>query len=483
MTLLHSAARNISILGASQILMWGAAFAFTIAQARYLGPARFGEFSVALSYAAFLGIVIDFGLGTLLSRMVAQRQAGQSEALAVTMVVRAALWVAGLLPLVLAISLFGYDDELRDAILLLAVYILFVGISTTIAAYLQGHEDFGLAAVAAVAQRVTALAVGVVMLLVRPDLTAVAFAFIAGGIANVAVLMAGLRRHGWVWTRPDAKDAFVLFRAAIPLGVYAIATTVYWSVDMIILERLAPGDDVGWYAAAYRLFSVATMPPSVIAGTVLYPVLARLALESRDELRMVIDKALTFLTLSGVAVALVFTLFAEPIVALFYSADSYGEAAGALRLLAPALALIYVNWLFSSSLLALHQERRLLLIALAAAVLNPLANFIAIPVLRHEGAALTTSLTELLLLICLLATMPRDLLGRENVAVAAKALVAAGVTALVLLPIRDVPLLLAAPLALAVFGAAILALQAVSSADLRALRALVRPLRAEDVSP
>ena len=58
MTLFRSAARNIGVLGASQVLMWSAGIAFTIAQATHLGPARFGELSVALSYAGLLTVVI-----------------------------------------------------------------------------------------------------------------------------------------------------------------------------------------------------------------------------------------------------------------------------------------------------------------------------------------------------------------------------------------------------------------------------------------
>jgi O-antigen/teichoic acid export membrane protein len=483
MTLLRAAARGISIVAASQLVMWVAALAFTIAQARYLGPARFGELSVALSYAAFLAIVVDFGLGTQLSRMVAQRAAGQGEALVATLLIRCGLWLAALPFLVIATLAFGYDRELSDAVYLLSVYILFVGLSTTFASYLQGHEQFLLAAVAQVAQRVTALGIGMLMLIVQPELTAVAGAFVAGGLVNVVVLLAGLRRRPWLPARVDVRGALGLLRSAVPLGLYWIATTFYWSVGLIILERLAPAENVGWYAAAYRLFSVATIPPSVIAGIVLYPVLARLALGARGELRAVIEKALTLLTLSGIAAAMVFAVLAEPIVALLYPAEAYAEAASALRLLAPGLLFIYVNWIFASSLLSLHKERRLLVIAFAAAVLNPLANFVLVPLFAQDGAALTTTLTELLILVWLVRTMPRDLLSAESVRVAAKGLLAAAATALLLIPVRDASLFLTAPLALAVFGMLTLALQAVSTSDLRALRALVRPMRAEDVRP
>ena len=134
MTLFRSIARNISILGASQVLMWSAGLAFTIVQATYLGPARFGELSVALSYAGLLTVVVEFGLATQLTRLVAQRASRHEEALAATMVLNGTLWLLAI-PLVLfATLLFGYSRELRETILILAVSVLVIGIANTVAA-------------------------------------------------------------------------------------------------------------------------------------------------------------------------------------------------------------------------------------------------------------------------------------------------------------------------------------------------------------
>jgi O-antigen/teichoic acid export membrane protein len=478
MNLLRSAARNISILAGSQALMWIAAIVFTIAQARYLGPARFGELSVALSYAALLAVVIDFGCEMQLSRLVAQRSSGHVDALAAAMMIRGGLWLLAMPCLVLATLGLGYDRELQQSILLVAVSVLILGISNTIGAYLQGREHFLLPAIASIAQRLTATVVGIAMLMTRPDVTAVASAFVIAGIVNLLVLIVGTRGRLLPPLRVSPRNTLALFRSTVPLGVYAIATSVYFGVDMIILQRLAPAENVGWYAAAFRLFSVATILPSVVAGIALYPVLSRLSVDSRGDLRAVIDKTLTLLTVAGVAVGLVLMLFAERIVTVLYPAQAYAEAASALRLLAPGVVFIYVNWILASSLLSLHQERRLAIVAVLAAVLNALANLIAISLYKQDGAALVTSLTELFVLVLLARLMPRDLLGSEHVRVATRTLLAAGATALVLSPIREQELFITVPLALSVFGLLAVGLQAVSRTDLLALRALVRFSRA-----
>jgi O-antigen/teichoic acid export membrane protein len=221
------------------------------------------------------------------------------------------------------------------------------------------------------------------------------------------------------------------------------------------------------------------MVPAVVAGMVLYPVLSRLSLGSRSELRTVIDKAVTFLTISGIAVALVFVACAEGIVTFLYPGGSYSEAAGPLRILGLGLPFLYVNAVFIFSLFALHLERRLLIIAAIATVLNPVANFIAIPLIGEDGAALTMSLTELAQLLWLVRAMPRDLVGRESVQVAGKATFAAVAAGVLAVAVGHASPVLTATLALAGYGLGVLGLGAVATSDLRALAALVhlpRPL-------
>ena len=132
------------IVAGSQITLWVATFAFTVAQARYLEPTRFGQLSLALAYAGFLTIFIDFGTSTLLSRMVAQRSGLEDGAVAATLLVRLGLWLVALPLLLLATVLLGYDADLRGAILVLALAALFASFGTAVAAYLQGREEFSL---------------------------------------------------------------------------------------------------------------------------------------------------------------------------------------------------------------------------------------------------------------------------------------------------------------------------------------------------
>lgn len=473
LTGLMGIARNVSIVAVAQAITWTATFLFTLAQARYLGPARFGELSVALSWAIVLAVVVDFGLSTKLARDVAQRPQTAGQALIATLVVRGGLWCL-VMPLIWAGTvLLGYNAELQASIVILGASMLFGGVAASLVSYFQGREAFLVPSLGTIAQRGSAAVLGIGALALGQGVVVVASVYVVANILQVLAMLPGMRRYP-VSTATLERGAVVnMIRGTATLGFLWILGSIYYNVDMLILQRLVPPENVAWYAAAYRLFNAALMVVGFASGTVLYPVLSRLSVGSRDELRYALEKSFTFFVASGVFIALTLVVAADQIVALLFPAREYGEAASALRLLAPGLVAIYANGVFFLALLGMGFERRLLVMAAVLAVLNPLANVIAIPLLEQNAAALITSATEAIVLVWVLALTPKDLRGAASPAIVGKILVAAIPAAACLWLLRDLSVLIAVPLAAVVYTMAALALGTVPANELRALRGLL----------
>src|SRR5207247_1209669 len=197
-------ARNFSVVAAAQAITWTATFLFTLAQARYLGPARFGELSLALSYAVILGVVVDFGLSTKLA----------------------------------------------------------------------GREAFLYPSLGSIAQRGSAAVLGVAALAAGLGIVVVAAVYIAASVLQVLVLLAGMRRHPVASTTLERAAVVDMFRGTATLGCFWILGAFYYNVDMVVLQRLVPPENVAWYAAASRLFHAGTMFVGFSLGSVLYPLLS-----------------------------------------------------------------------------------------------------------------------------------------------------------------------------------------------------------------
>jgi len=101
------------------------------------------------------------------------------------------------------------------------------------------------------------------------------------------------------------------------------------------------------------------------------------------------------LTLPLAAGALV---LAEPVIRLLYG-SSYEGAASALRLLTPAIALYPICYLTGYLLVSQDLQRVLTWVYGLVALENVLANFVLIPWLSLNGAALGTSISQLLVAV------------------------------------------------------------------------------------
>jgi O-antigen/teichoic acid export membrane protein len=477
MRALQEIVRNFSVVAVSQAITWTAALVFTIAQARYLDPARFGELSVALSYSVVLGVVLDFGLSTKLARDVARWPATAGQALVATLVLRVALWCVAM-PLLWATTvILGYHADLQATILIIGGGMLFSTLSASLGSYFQGREEFLVPSLSSIAQRGLAAMLGVTALALGQGIVTMAIVFALANLVQLLVLIPAVRRRPVSSTALERGMVLDMFRGSAILGLFWILGTFYYNVDMLILQRLSPPETVASYAAAYRIFNAALMVVGFASGAVLYPVLSRLSVGSRDGLLRALERSFTFFLACGVFIAVTLFVAADQVVTLLFPAREYGEAATALRLLIPGLVAIHANGIFFLTLLGMGFERRLLVMAAVLAVLNPLANVLAIPSLQQNGAALVTSATEAIVLVWVLAATPRDLRLAARPSVVVKILVAAAAAGACMWVLRDRSLLIAVPLSGIVYATVGLALGTVPADDLRTVWSLLGRMR------
>jgi O-antigen/teichoic acid export membrane protein len=148
-------------------------------------------------------------------------------------------------------------------------------------------------------------------------------------------------------------------------------------------------------------------------------------------------------------------------------------------LLSATLPLVGINMILGCVLAARDRQRQWAIAGVAAAVLNVSVNFVAIPYTQAHfdngaiGAAAVTSLTEVMLLGAGLFLCPRGVFDSATVRFVLRCGLAALVMAVLIWPLRDGSVLLTVPFGALVFLVAAFATRAVSSDDVRALRAML----------
>ena len=369
-----------------------ASIALYIVMARNLGNSGFGVFTFAMMYMTLFTALAHFGQDSVLIREVARDRRLLGRYYANTIALKLALSVPALIAALVILAAIGSSSETLQVAALLGVALTIEAVLATLLAVFQSYEVMRYIAGVLLAQRYATAAVGIAALWAGADVVAVAAVYLGGTLLAVGVglaLLRGVVRPGYRVTPSTWRG---LMTAAVPLGIAGVLGTILFRVDTVILAAFESTAVVGDYGAAYRLFEATLFLGWSIAGAV-YPVLARL--DEIPRLADVYEQALKLCLTASLPLAVGAAVLAEPLIDLLYGSE-FDEAATALILLAPAMALFPAGYVSGILLVARRKQRYVVVLYTILTALNIVMNLALIPLISLKGAALTTSVTEAL---------------------------------------------------------------------------------------
>ena len=435
---------------------------------RYLGPAQYGRYALALAYIGLFGVLADVGLFTIVVREISKRPQDTGRLVGNAITLRALVsFVVVLLALVVSLAL-PYTPQVRVAILIAAVPFVLGLLSTSLVTVFQAQLRMERAVIADVVGRAAALAaVGVVILADWGFYAVVASA--AVGAAVVLVLTALFVRP-LATIRPAAEPAVwrMLIVAALPLGLALTLNEIYMRADTLIISLYRPDRAVGLYALAWRIYELVALFPVVIMTSV-FPLLSRYVETDEGRARRLLQAASDVFWSVGLPLAAGGVVLAPGIIELA-GGSGFEDSVEPLRLLLPAGALAYVNGLFGYALIAKDRQRDALWLNVVGLALNLGLNFALVPSHGIVAAAAVTLGCEVVILGGSWLLMRTHYRFFPSLMGAARALLAALVMAVVLWPLRDGPVVPLVALGAVVYGAVLYAVGGVDRELIARLR-------------
>ncbi|MBO9308342.1 MAG: oligosaccharide flippase family protein [Chloroflexi bacterium] len=381
--------------------------AFAFIMLRLLGPAAAGVYYYAVVIFGWFDILTNFGLNTLLTREVARNLSAAGSYLLNSSLLRLGLAAAGVPLLAGFLAARSALEPALDSTAILAIALLYVGlvpnsISTGLTALLYAYQKAEIPSAVATVTAILKSAAGAAVLLAGYGVIGLAAASIALNLVTLGLLALSVRAA--MRERPSEPISVRrdLLRSMIaggfPLMLNHLLATLFFKIDVVILEPLQGNAVVGQYSTAYKWLDALGVIPSLFT-TALLPIMARQAHEDREGLRRNYHFAVKLLASLAVPIAVVTTFSAYFLINLLGGARFLPNGALALQIMAWFMPLGWINSLTNYVLVALDQQARMKWAFLAGVSFNVITNLLFVPLYGFQAAAVTTILSELVLLI------------------------------------------------------------------------------------
>lgn len=462
----------ISLLG--QAITWSSTLLLTVAYGRFLGDVKFGELYFAITFVGLIGFPIEFGFNQQITRDVAQDTGKALHYLSSTLLLKALIWCTFYGCMLLLVWHLDYTPEVRMLVAICGLTLLSGAVTNTFISLHYAFERVIYPVIGTILEKGLGAIVGFILLKAHVSVEVMALILLGASIINASWQACWFIKLVGIRFTIDWKLIRKLVRTSIPFLMYGVLGVIYYRLDTVLLSFMANDEVVGWYGAAYRLFDTLVFLPSLVISAIMYPVFSKLSISSKTELQVAIEKTLNFLLFCGLPIATLLIVAAPGIIGFLYHNTEFVHSVPALQALAPGLLILYINSVLTAVLISTNQEKKITLMAAAALVFNLGLNLILIPRLLQVGAALVTSLTELLLMSLALYFMPRYLIPFKSLIVGGKVLLASLAMALVIVLLNQLLILAILPIAAVVYIGTAVLLRTFPREDLRALVFAIR---------
>src|SRR4051812_28548691 len=277
----------VAYKAAADVAGKGSLFVLTLVAARRLTPTAFGVFGLGTTVGWMLAVATDFGVQMHLARSVARAPQHAAVMLRRWYRRRMAAIVIALAALAAGLRIAGVPSPLATPLLLFALVYAGTSLVELLNYFYRGLSRSDLESTLTIWQRSGTLALGLAVLIWRPDVSALAIAMLLPVIATLAWSLRWTRRL----TTPTAlagsspeparaatapsevvRDRF--FRDVFPIGAGIVLSALYFRLDVVLVQLWSGTEAVAGYNAVFRLVDALRLFPAAVLAVML-PALCR----------------------------------------------------------------------------------------------------------------------------------------------------------------------------------------------------------------
>lgn len=383
----------------AQVILMLSGYVIHFFLGRYLGPAQYGIYGVVISLMGSVNLILTSGLPTALSKYIAENPNNASYIMRKTLRLQVIFSLA-----VTSIYLFSAkymaqflnDPNLITYIMLSSLIFPSYSLYSLYFGYYNGLHKFKKQAII---QSVYSISKAILIVLLATIMK------LYGAIAGffIAPLSALFFAPKLAEQKKEDFDHKLLIRFALPVIILSVFSALIVSIDLFMVKALLKNNILtGFYTASSTL---ARLPAGILSAMniIIFPsVIKANKIKNAKKLKKTIRDFLIVSVLLIFFAAIIISTTARQLIRVFYS-SKYLEASSSLVILAFAWA-FYVLFDVSSNILnALGKPKIPMGIVLFTFPLAILFNYLLIPRYSLNGAAIATTISSCLMMICSLS--------------------------------------------------------------------------------
>ncbi|MDL2246548.1 flippase [Methanobrevibacter sp. OttesenSCG-928-K11] len=397
---------NMSWLMISQIIASICGFVWTILTARYLGVSDYGILAFAISVTGILAIVADFGISTHIVRKISSDFGLASKYLGNAFPLKSIFSIFSFLFILIILIILGYDEITITVTLLFTLEMIFKSMFNLCSGAFQAVEKGKYQSIGTTILNVILLIFIFIAVFIDLGIIGISLAYLFANIIAFIYSFLALRKNIIKPNFQLDKDFSInLTKLAIPFALTTLFTTIYYSIDVVMITSMVGDYAAGLYNASYKLISFLSLFYGIY-NAVVFPVMSKFYKNEKSLLNVSLEKSIKYLLLITIPLAVLTTFYSKEIIVLFFG-PSYILASSILQILIWTVCFLFINGACSIFLNASYKEVAVTKIYLIAAVFNVIVNLILIPFYSYNGAAIATVLSDVLIFILAFYTLSK----------------------------------------------------------------------------
>lgn len=207
------------------------------------------------------------------------------------------------------------------------------------------------------------------------------FAYMRQHVCKISLRSLDIKRH--------IRPMILFFLVASSIGIYT-------SLDSVMLGLISTDEAVAFYRVPVKIKNLLTAVMAALSGVLVPRTSYMIARGNNEEYERIIGKSIHIALIFGIYASALIAILAQPVIFLL-AGEAYSASVGVMQIIAPAILFISLTQITANEILTpLGKEKRLTLSYMLAAVINFSLNLLLIPIAGAFGAAVSTTIAELL---------------------------------------------------------------------------------------